>query len=110
MAIFELAGKIPLSPGGFMISDRRRGRRWRREWSYNIHDRYCFCASSLLVSGSSYSYQVTPTQGIPPYNTFAIVNAGCDLRSASGTPTTPNNSYSITTGAFLAAVATYQAR
>ena len=100
MAILELAGKIPLSPGGFMISTAGGGGGGGGNGP-TIFTTGIVSALPNLVSGSSYSYQVTPTQGIPPYNTFAIVDAGCDLRSASGTPTTPNNSYSITTGGVL---------
>ena len=53
------------------------------------------------VAGTAYSYQLVPSQGVGPWNTFALVNAGCDIPSASSTPTTPNNTFAVSSSGVI---------
>ena len=62
-----------------------------------------------IVSGASYGYQIPFSQGIGPWSGCSIVNTSCDIPSASASPTTPNNSYSITNGGFLSSTSNISA-
>ena len=56
------------------------------------------------TTGVAYSQQLVASQGVGPWSTWAIVNASCDLTSASaGTAPTPANTFALSSSGVLSA-------